>query len=167
MTVQGRISQLTAAAIAVTVLGLMTGGCGSTLNGSAIAASFVATPTAGATTSTPSSMSSSRTASPTVGSALSAGSPAPPSTGAAPSFSGDPTSGTWSAVVETGPGNGIPSPNGDLSVRFDHDQVCFVPVAGDRRCGPLAAGATPTFAAFSQDGADLLIVAGTATAAGV
>ena len=42
-----------------------------------------------------------------------------------------------------------------------------MPVSGERRCGPLAAGATPTFAVFSQDGADLLLVAGPATAAGV
>jgi len=69
--------------------------------------------------------------------------------------------------VQAGPGDGIPSPNGDLSVQFGRDQVCFVPVSGERRCGPLAAGASPTFAAFSQDGAELLLVAGPAGAAGV
>ena len=167
MTVLVRVRRLVAIVIPTIVLGMPSAGCGSTLSGSAIAASTVAPPSAGVTTPSTSRTSPSRTSlSPTaIGTPNSDGSSL--STGASPSFPADARSGAWSAVVETGPGNGIPSPNGDLSVVFDRDQVCFVPVSGERRCGPLAAGATPTFAAFSQDGAHLLIVAGPATTAGV
>ena len=70
----------------------------------------------------------------------------------------------WSAVVETGPA-GIPSPTGDLSAQISADRVCFVPVSGAKSCGDLASGVTPTFAAFSPDGAHLLVVAGPANSA--
>jgi hypothetical protein len=124
MTVPVNVRRLVTIAIPAMVLGLLSAGCGSTLSGSAIAASTIAT----TGVSPPSS-----------------------STDALPPFTGAAESGAWSAAVEAGPGNGIPSPNGDLSVQFARDQVCFVPVAGDPACGPLAAGATPTFAVFSQD----------------
>jgi hypothetical protein len=160
MTVLRRVNRLAAAAIGVALLAT---GCGSTLGGSAIAASTGAVisglPSVASVAVPPSAVA-------TTAEHLSTG--IPPATG---SLSIPATSigaaAAWSAVVETGLGNGIPSPTGDLSAEFVGDRVCFVPVSGERRCGPMAAGANPTFAVFAQDGSQLLLVAGPVTAAGV
>jgi hypothetical protein len=158
MTVLGKVNRLTAALIA---LALFATGCGSTLGGSAIAASTRAV------TSGPPSLASPAVPPSAVPPSAEHRTPAvPPATsGTASTSMGDPA--PWSAIVETGPGNGIPSPTGDLSAEFVGDQVCFVPVSGERRCGPKAAGATPQFAVFAQDGSELLLVAGPVSSAGV
>lgn len=72
----------------------------------------------------------------------------------------------WSADVQSGPGQGILSPTGDLTATIVAGSVCFAPAGGVGDCGSLAPGAPPTFAAFSPDGTDLLIVAGTPGALG-
>jgi hypothetical protein len=159
MTVLGRVNRLTAAAVGVALLAT---GCGSTPGGSAIAAS-----TRAVTSGPPSPASPAVPPSAVATSSEHRATPVPSATGPR---STSPTSigaAAWSAIVEAGPGEGIPSPTGDLSAEFVGDQVCFVPVSGERRCGPLAAGATPAFAVFSQDGSELLLVAGPVTAAGV
>ena len=80
----------------------------------------------------------------------------------------DPSSaaGSLAADVETGPGQGILSPTGDLTANIVAGSVCFAPAGGVGGCGSLAPGAPPTFAAFSPDGSHLLIVAGTPSALG-
>lgn len=73
---------------------------------------------------------------------------------------------TWTAAVETGPAQGILSPTGDLTATLVAGSVCFAPAGGVGGCGSLAAGAPPTFAAFSPVGSHLLVVAGTPGALG-
>lgn len=128
-------------------VGLLVAGCAAPQGGSAVAArpTFVGAGPASSVTSSPSIQSQS-----TAGSA---------ETRSATSQADDALAGDWSAVVETGPA-GIPSPTGELSAQISEGRVCFVRVAGDQSCGALAPGVTPTFAAFSPDGAHLLVVAG-------